>query len=279
MIASTDLSHQVPQAVAERNDRLALDAIVAGDDAGLLRTVVQNRITMCGPTGVAIALAYARAKGAADRRAAALLHLRRYPWRDGGRRRLRLPTDLFAGLVRPSFVPFAFLTSDLPLGVDAMTWFDVVAVLLFVLIAWVESVRGFGRALFDFLGALIIFPLAPVLAHLLTTSVGLFGAGGAGEATWLALLVIVLGVGALLLTRLVYGATQLSLDYLDPFLGGLLGVALGLMVVFFFLRTFQLSYGDTDAGQAFMQTFAAQEILELRSFHAVVNGLQNLGKV
>lgn len=63
LIASTDLSHQVPHEVAERQDRLALDAILALDPGGLLRTVAENDISMCGPVPVAIALFFCLARG------------------------------------------------------------------------------------------------------------------------------------------------------------------------------------------------------------------------
>jgi len=66
VVASTDFSHQVPQAVAQREDKLALDAILARDGDRLLHTVVTHRISMCGPAPVAMALAYANRRGAQE---------------------------------------------------------------------------------------------------------------------------------------------------------------------------------------------------------------------
>ncbi len=63
VVASTDLSHQVLQEVAQRQDRLALDAIVAMDPAGLLKTVSEHDISMCGPVPVAVALSYCLVRG------------------------------------------------------------------------------------------------------------------------------------------------------------------------------------------------------------------------
>jgi AmmeMemoRadiSam system protein B len=63
IIASTDLSHQMPQETAERLDRMAIEAALAVDPGRLLETVVRHDITMCGPAPVAIALAYCRAVG------------------------------------------------------------------------------------------------------------------------------------------------------------------------------------------------------------------------
>jgi hypothetical protein len=62
VLASTDFSHQVPQAVAEERDRLALEAILALQPGQLLRTVATHQITMCGPVPVAIALASVRGR-------------------------------------------------------------------------------------------------------------------------------------------------------------------------------------------------------------------------
>jgi len=66
VVASTDLSHQVPQEMAQRQDRLALDAIEAMDPAGLLETVHRKHISMCGPVPVAVALFFCLARGGHD---------------------------------------------------------------------------------------------------------------------------------------------------------------------------------------------------------------------
>jgi len=63
VIASTDFSHYLPQALAQRQDRLALDAIIALDPEGLLRTVHEKDISMCGPGPVAIAMSFSLARG------------------------------------------------------------------------------------------------------------------------------------------------------------------------------------------------------------------------
>ena len=57
LIASTDFSHYVPAATAERLDRLAIDAILARDARRLYDTVDAHGISMCGiaPTTVLLA--------------------------------------------------------------------------------------------------------------------------------------------------------------------------------------------------------------------------------
>jgi AmmeMemoRadiSam system protein B len=57
VLASTDFSHYVSAAVAERLDRMAIDALLTRDPRHLYETVVGNDISMCGiaPTTVLLA--------------------------------------------------------------------------------------------------------------------------------------------------------------------------------------------------------------------------------
>ena len=57
LISSTDFSHYVPPATAQRLDRMAIDQILARDARGLYETVTRNDISMCGiaPTTVLLA--------------------------------------------------------------------------------------------------------------------------------------------------------------------------------------------------------------------------------
>lgn len=64
VVASTDLNHYEPQAVAERKDGLAIEQMLALDAVGLHRTVRQNRISMCGFHPATAVLLAAKALGA-----------------------------------------------------------------------------------------------------------------------------------------------------------------------------------------------------------------------
>lgn len=57
LIASTDFSHYVPPATADRLDHMAIHQILARDPRGLYDTVARNDISMCGiaPTTVLLA--------------------------------------------------------------------------------------------------------------------------------------------------------------------------------------------------------------------------------
>ncbi len=48
LVASSDMSHYVPDGVAKKKDRLAIDRVLALDPEGLYKTVRTERISMCG---------------------------------------------------------------------------------------------------------------------------------------------------------------------------------------------------------------------------------------
>jgi hypothetical protein len=68
LVASSDMSHYVPDAVARKKDRLAIDRILALDPEGLYRTVRAERISMCGVIPVTVVLFAALRLGATSAR-------------------------------------------------------------------------------------------------------------------------------------------------------------------------------------------------------------------
>lgn len=64
VVASSDMSHYLPDAEARRVDAIALDALLTGDAATLHHTVRERDISMCGVIPATAMLAYARAAGA-----------------------------------------------------------------------------------------------------------------------------------------------------------------------------------------------------------------------
>jgi len=65
IVASTDMSHYISREAAEKKDNLAIDRVLALDAEGLFKTVVRERISMCGFQPVTAALAAANDLGAA----------------------------------------------------------------------------------------------------------------------------------------------------------------------------------------------------------------------
>jgi uncharacterized membrane protein required for colicin V production len=158
-----------------------------------------------------------------------------------------------------------------------MTWFDVVAILLIAAIAWLESIRGFGRAIFDFVGGLIALKISTVASGWLATAMPLMESEASAEAFWMVMIFIVLVVLIIIATKFIYETTLLSLDVLDPVVGGVLGFASGVIAAHVFLRAMLAAYADTDFANTVLNSFMGQEIVQFRSYRYVVQALQNLG--
>jgi hypothetical protein len=68
LVASSDMSHYEPRRITEQKDRSALKCIERLDPDELYRTVVDQRISMCGVIPVVIAILAAKACGARQAR-------------------------------------------------------------------------------------------------------------------------------------------------------------------------------------------------------------------
>jgi hypothetical protein len=68
LIASSDMSHYVPESVARQQDKKAIDRILSLDPGGLFDIVVQERISMCGYLPVTTLLYAAKSLGAQSAR-------------------------------------------------------------------------------------------------------------------------------------------------------------------------------------------------------------------
>jgi MEMO1 family protein len=64
LVASSDMSHYVPESVARQKDDKAISRILSLDPEGLYKTVVKERISMCGYLPVTAMLFAAKALGA-----------------------------------------------------------------------------------------------------------------------------------------------------------------------------------------------------------------------
>ena len=158
-----------------------------------------------------------------------------------------------------------------------MTWMDAIALVLIVVVAWLESVRGFGRAIFDFVGCLIALKIATFVAKPLAGAAPLLQPEAMAEGFWMAMVFLILLVLIVIATKYVYESTLLSLDVMDPVVGGLLGVASGIIVAHIFLHVLMTAYGDTEFAKTVLSSFVGQELIAFRTYHRVVTVLQNIG--
>jgi len=157
-----------------------------------------------------------------------------------------------------------------------MAWTDIVALILIAGVAWMESHRGFGRSLFDVVGAIISLKVAELVSEMLTEAAPVLSSPNGTHAFWYSAVFLVLVVLTILGTKVIYDTTLLSLDVLDPLVGGIFGLVCGLIVAHVFLKTLQLGYTGDDV-TALLNTFMGQELLQFRTYHIIVTGLQDLG--
>ena len=68
IVASSDMSHYVPDKVARQKDMLAIEKILAIDPEGLYETVRRQRISMCGVLPATVMLSAAKLLGAGSAR-------------------------------------------------------------------------------------------------------------------------------------------------------------------------------------------------------------------
>lgn len=68
IVASSDMSHYVPDDAARKKDRTAIDRILAIDPEGLYNTVMREQISMCGYLPATVMLFAARSLGAREAR-------------------------------------------------------------------------------------------------------------------------------------------------------------------------------------------------------------------
>ncbi len=64
IVASSDFSHYVPDEIARRRDKMAIERILNLDEEGLVSVVIQEHISMCGVIPVAVAIVASKLLGA-----------------------------------------------------------------------------------------------------------------------------------------------------------------------------------------------------------------------
>ena len=157
-------------------------------------------------------------------------------------------------------------------------WVNVTAFALVAVIAFIESKRGFGRAMFDAVGAILSLKFALLLAPVVAGKWGLLADPRYNLAAWHAVAFIVFAGLAVLGSKVLYDYTLLSLDVFDPILGALFGLVSGVCAANLLVRGLLMAYGHTPMAEMIRQTFAAQELVKFRAYHIVLNALYGLGQ-
>ena len=159
-----------------------------------------------------------------------------------------------------------------------MIWLNVLVFLIIAGFIYLESQRGFGRALFDVIGGLLMVIPGRKLAEALADSVQLLANEGSNQVLWLLLVFLAGGLATVWLGKIIHEATLISLDVLDPAGGAVLGVAVGVLVSHMLLAVLTLAVGDSEFAEALKRTFCTQEFYHFRSYHNAIQALRQIGE-
>jgi|GEM_PF-1353798 len=158
-----------------------------------------------------------------------------------------------------------------------MSWVDFLPFVIVIIIGAIESNRGFGLALFDLLGGVIIIKIALFLGEAIGQKVALGPSKETSEGYCLLLAFIVLGVLVLLGSKLLYQNTLFSLDALDPIVGGLFGIGSGLILSHVILKSLGLIAHQTAFGDLVVGSFAYHQFVTLDGFHSLMDKMLHFG--
>jgi uncharacterized membrane protein required for colicin V production len=160
-----------------------------------------------------------------------------------------------------------------------MTWVDLLIVAIIIGIAFLESKRGFGYAIFDLIGGIIALKTSMFLSAVLAESAPLGFHPEGAQGFWLAISFIVLATLALLASRLIYQNTLISLDVMDPTVGAILGIGSGLLVSYIVLQVMLFASAGSPAYKNINSTFMVNQIVRLHGVHSLINTMNHVGEL
>lgn len=158
-----------------------------------------------------------------------------------------------------------------------MNIIDVVLIIITVGIAALETRRGFGKAIFDFAALLVGIRLVGMLAPVVAGSLNLAKDTPANEAAWFAVLFALVGTLLLFLGKLAYDSTLITLDTFDPFLGGVLGLGIAVIVGHAIVNTLAIAatvHGITP--EIITNSRLGMEFYDFVTYHKVMHFLSSL---
>jgi len=156
---------------------------------------------------------------------------------------------------------------------------DVALVVLVVAGAVLEARRGFGRALFDFVALLVAVRGVSLLAPPVASALHIAKDVPANEAIWYGILFVVVGGILVFLGKLAYDATLISLDTLDPLLGGVLGIGAAVVIGHVIVKALAVSAGIGGTPPEVLATSPlGMEFYRFVTYHKVIDFLASLPK-
>jgi len=151
-----------------------------------------------------------------------------------------------------------------------VTWVDVAIVISCVLIAVIETRRGFAPAALDLIGLIIV--------SVIVTTYGTSLAGATGLSTGASVAVVYLFLAAATITGAKFASDAINFDIgpFDSAIAAVLGVLTGIVVGYALVHTL-IILGGADQ-PAIAGSLLAPEVHEFQTYHRVLDFLCQLGQ-
>jgi len=160
-----------------------------------------------------------------------------------------------------------------------MNVIDGLLVALVVGLVALEAKRGFGRAVYDFVALLLTVRGVPLLVPHVAGVVHLAPDAPANQAAWFGILFVVFGTILLFIGNLAYESTLITLDTLDPFLGGVLGLGVAVIVGHAIVNSLALAAHTNGAPPEILaNSRLGMEFYHFVTYHEVIDFLSSLGR-
>ena len=158
-----------------------------------------------------------------------------------------------------------------------MNAIDVVLVLLVIVMVTIETKRGFGKVMFDFVALVISVRAVSLIAPKVAGAVHFAKDAPANEAIWFGILFVVVGGILVYIGKLIYDSTLFTLDTFDPFLGGVLGFGVAIVIGHVIVRALAISSGVNGAPPDMLaQSRLGIEFYDFTTYHKVIDFLSSL---
>src|SRR3569833_2263478 len=153
-----------------------------------------------------------------------------------------------------------------------MNWLDVLIIITLVVAVIVETMRGFGRAVFAALALFGVLWLASTASGPISHAMPLSSDPGVAKAYAYGILAVGGTVVGLMLSHFAYASMLLHAGMFDHFLGLVLGVCVGMMLSHGMVRSMALSDPDgKGSAQVVMDGPVSSEMYDFHNYHTVVD--------
>jgi uncharacterized membrane protein required for colicin V production len=160
-----------------------------------------------------------------------------------------------------------------------MIWIDLLAIVIIIAAAYVESERQFGSSFFDMVAILASLHLAKLLGPVFAHAIHVFSAADNNQAFGIALLFVVFAAPLLVLAKFVQDQALLTIDAFDAVAGAIFGLVSGIAIAnIVLIIILTANPASTPWGAAVRKRPAVQQIVHFQAYNTVLDHLRHLGE-